>query len=109
MQRHTYLWYVLGLTACAVLALLLALGSTIGAQIGARVSRYLRGEQLLIILASLALAVVGKMVIGEECYLPCTPHAIQQILVRSGIPVEGKHVVKQIYVPRNHLVNLVVK
>ncbi|OGG53593.1 MAG: bifunctional 5,10-methylene-tetrahydrofolate dehydrogenase/5,10-methylene-tetrahydrofolate cyclohydrolase [Candidatus Handelsmanbacteria bacterium RIFCSPLOWO2_12_FULL_64_10] len=36
---------------------------------------------------------VGKMVIGEECYLPCTPHGIQQILLRSGIQVEGKHVV----------------
>jgi methylenetetrahydrofolate dehydrogenase (NADP+)/methenyltetrahydrofolate cyclohydrolase len=36
---------------------------------------------------------VGKMVIGEDCYLPCTPHGIQQILVRSGIPIEGKHVV----------------
>lgn len=36
---------------------------------------------------------VGKMVIGEEGYLPCTPHGIQQILLRSGVQVEGRHVV----------------
>jgi methylenetetrahydrofolate dehydrogenase (NADP+)/methenyltetrahydrofolate cyclohydrolase len=36
---------------------------------------------------------VGKMVIGEPCYLPCTPHGVQQILLRSGIQIEGKHVV----------------
>lgn len=36
---------------------------------------------------------VGKMMIGEPCYLPCTPHGVQQILLRSGIEVEGKHVV----------------
>jgi hypothetical protein len=46
-----------------VLALVLAAGSTVGAQLGARVSRYLRGDQLLIILASLALLVVGKMLL----------------------------------------------
>ncbi|MGA2324967.1 MAG: sulfite exporter TauE/SafE family protein [Bryobacteraceae bacterium] len=47
-----------------VLALLLAAGSTIGAQIGARVSRVLRGEQLMILLATLALLVVGKMTVS---------------------------------------------
>ncbi len=36
---------------------------------------------------------LGKMVIGEPAFLPCTPHGVQQILVRSGIPTEGKHVV----------------
>lgn len=51
-------------TVDVTLALLLALGSTVGAQIGARVSRHLRGDQLLIVLASLALLVVGKMVVG---------------------------------------------
>lgn len=48
-------------TVDAVLALLIAIGSTIGAQIGARASRRLRGEQLLIILGVLALAVGLKM------------------------------------------------
>jgi uncharacterized membrane protein YfcA len=51
-------------TVDLVLALLLAAGSTVGAQIGARVSRYLRGEQLLIVLALLALAVTFKMLVG---------------------------------------------
>ncbi|MGA2961124.1 MAG: sulfite exporter TauE/SafE family protein [Candidatus Korobacteraceae bacterium] len=47
-----------------VLALLIAAGSTIGAQIGARVSRHMRGEQLLIVLGVLALAVGLKMAVG---------------------------------------------
>ncbi len=51
-------------TVDLVMALLLALGSTVGAQIGARVSRFLRGEQLLILLAILALAITGKMTLG---------------------------------------------
>ncbi len=51
-------------TVDLVLALVLAAGSTIGAQIGAHVSRYLRGEQLLIVLALLALAVTFKMLVG---------------------------------------------
>lgn len=36
---------------------------------------------------------VGKLVIGEAAYLPCTPHGIQELLVRSGIEVDGKDVV----------------
>ena len=36
---------------------------------------------------------VGKMLNGEESFLPCTPHGCQQLLVRSGIKTEGKHVV----------------
>jgi hypothetical protein len=51
-------------TVDVVLALLIAAGSTIGAQLGARASRYLRGEQLLIVLGVLALAVCLKMVVG---------------------------------------------
>ncbi len=51
-------------TVDVVLALTLALGSTIGAQFGALVSRRLRGEQLLIILAVLALVVAGKMTVS---------------------------------------------
>lgn len=60
----TYMQATSNFTVDIVLALLLAAGSTIGAQIGARVSRYLRGEQLLIILACLALAVAIKMAAG---------------------------------------------
>jgi uncharacterized membrane protein YfcA len=47
-----------------VLALVIAAGSTIGAQIGARLSRHLRGEQLLIVLGVLALIVSLKMMVG---------------------------------------------
>lgn len=36
---------------------------------------------------------VGKLMIGEPDYLPCTPQAIQQLLVRSGVEVEGAEVV----------------
>ena len=36
---------------------------------------------------------VGKLVIGEADYLPCTPAGIQQLLVRSGVQTEGAEVV----------------
>ncbi len=36
---------------------------------------------------------VGKLMIGEPDYLPCTPHGIQQLLVRSGVETEGADVV----------------
>ena len=36
---------------------------------------------------------VGKMVVGEEAFLPCTPHGIIQLLVRSKVPLEGAEVV----------------
>ena len=36
---------------------------------------------------------VGKLMIGVDCFLPCTPHGIQQLLVRNGIEISGKHVV----------------
>jgi len=36
---------------------------------------------------------VGKLLRGESCPLPCTPHGIQQLLVRSGYDPPGKHVV----------------
>ncbi|HUV61895.1 MAG TPA: tetrahydrofolate dehydrogenase/cyclohydrolase catalytic domain-containing protein [Thermoplasmata archaeon] len=36
---------------------------------------------------------VGKMVVGAESYLPCTPAGIQELLVRSGNDPKGKHVV----------------
>jgi len=51
-------------TVDLVLALFLATGSTIGAQIGARLTRLLRGEQLMIILGVLALAVMLKMAVS---------------------------------------------
>jgi methylenetetrahydrofolate dehydrogenase (NADP+)/methenyltetrahydrofolate cyclohydrolase len=36
---------------------------------------------------------VGRLMIGEPDYLPCTPHGIQQLLVRSGVQIEGAEVV----------------
>ena len=51
-------------TVDVVLALMVAAGSTIGAQLGARVTRWFRGEQLMILLGVLALAVGLKMAVG---------------------------------------------
>lgn len=36
---------------------------------------------------------VGKMVVGEKAYLPCTPHGVVQLLLRSGVKLDGAHVV----------------
>lgn len=36
---------------------------------------------------------IGKMVIGEKCFLPCTPHGVVQLLVRSRVKISGSHVV----------------
>ena len=38
---------------------------------------------------------VGRLMIGgkEAKYLPCTPAGIQQLIVRSGVPIEGAEVV----------------
>src|SRR4030043_499062 len=36
---------------------------------------------------------VGKLLIGEPDFLPCTPHGVQQLLIRSGNDPGGKHVV----------------
>lgn len=36
---------------------------------------------------------VGKMMIGQETFLPCTPHGIMEMLQRSGIEIAGKHAV----------------
>jgi len=36
---------------------------------------------------------VGKLMIGEPDYLPCTPHGIQELLLRSGVKTEGAEVV----------------
>jgi methylenetetrahydrofolate dehydrogenase (NADP+)/methenyltetrahydrofolate cyclohydrolase len=36
---------------------------------------------------------IGKMVLGEDCFLPCTPHGILELLIRSGIETSGAEVV----------------
>ena len=77
----TYMQATTNYTVDLVLALLLAAGSTVGAQIGARATRFLRGEQLLIILASLALIVVVKMVIS----VVTTPTSLLEPAAHAGL------------------------
>ena len=36
---------------------------------------------------------VGKMMLGEQCFLPCTPHGILELLVRAGVETSGAEVV----------------
>jgi len=36
---------------------------------------------------------VGRMVIGEKAFLPCTPHGCIQLLLHSGVKIDGAHVV----------------
>jgi methylenetetrahydrofolate dehydrogenase (NADP+)/methenyltetrahydrofolate cyclohydrolase len=36
---------------------------------------------------------VGKLVLGVPDFLPCTPHGIQQLLIRTGIETDGAEVV----------------
>jgi len=36
---------------------------------------------------------VGKMVVGDKAFLPCTPHGVVQMLIRSGIKLDGAEIV----------------
>ena len=36
---------------------------------------------------------VGKMLIGEDCFLPCTPHGIIKLIEVTGMDIAGKHAV----------------
>ena len=36
---------------------------------------------------------VGRLVIGQTCFMPCTPHGVVQLLARSGVAISGAHVV----------------
>ena len=36
---------------------------------------------------------IGKLMLGEPDFLPCTPHGIQELLIRSGIETDGAEVV----------------
>ena len=36
---------------------------------------------------------VGRMMIGQPCFLPCTPHGIIHLLIDSGIETKGRHAV----------------
>ena len=36
---------------------------------------------------------VGRMMIGEECFLPCTPHGIVKLIEFAGVSAAGAHAV----------------
>lgn len=36
---------------------------------------------------------LGRLVIGMDCFRPCTPAGVQELLVRSGVELSGKRVV----------------
>lgn len=36
---------------------------------------------------------IGKMIMGKETFLPCTPHGVVKLLNYTGIQIEGAHVV----------------
>lgn len=36
---------------------------------------------------------VGRMVVGQPAFLPCTPYGVQQMLIRSGVNTDGAEVV----------------
>ena len=36
---------------------------------------------------------VGKMLIGDDCFLPCTPHGIIKLIEVTGMDISGKHAV----------------
>jgi uncharacterized membrane protein YfcA len=83
-------------TVDIVLALIVALGSTLGAQAGARLSRFLRGDQLMGLMAVLALAMMMKMLLAlvlappNVLKRPAGPAASLQrphVIVASACPV----------------------
>ena len=88
----TYMQATMNHTVDLILVLPLALGSAVGAQIGARLSRLLRGEQLMILLATLVLAVTGKMTSGlvlkpSDLLRPAEAHSGEKVAqVSPGLP-----------------------
>jgi len=36
---------------------------------------------------------IGKMIMGKDTFLPCTPHGVVKLLNYSGVTIEGAHVV----------------
>jgi methylenetetrahydrofolate dehydrogenase (NADP+)/methenyltetrahydrofolate cyclohydrolase len=41
----------------------------------------------------LGIASMGKLLLGEPQFIPCTPHGVLQVLLRTGHDPDGKHVV----------------
>lgn len=46
---------------------------------------------------------VGKMLLGQETFLPCTPHGVMKLLEFSNVDVAGKHAV---VIGRSHIVGV---
>lgn len=44
---------------------------------------------------------VGKMMLGQDTFLPCTPYGVMKLLEYSGIEIAGKHAV---VIGRSHIV-----
>lgn len=44
---------------------------------------------------------VGKMMLGQETFLPCTPYGVMKLLEFSGVEIAGKHAV---VIGRSHIV-----
>lgn len=44
---------------------------------------------------------VGKMMLGQDTFLPCTPYGVMKLLEYSGVEIAGKHAV---VVGRSHIV-----
>lgn len=36
---------------------------------------------------------IGKMHMGEECFLPCTPHGVLELIRRTGVELKGRNAV----------------
>jgi hypothetical protein len=90
----TYMQATTNQTVDLILALGLALASAVGAQIGARLSRLFRGEQLIIVLASVVLLVTIKMISGvvltpSNLLKPVESHSHQEVL--QSVPASPRH------------------
>lgn len=89
----TYMQATTNQTVDLILALGLALASAVGAQIGARLSRLFRGEQLIILLASVVLLVTIKMISGiiltpSNLLKPLESHSRQE--ASQSVPVSPR-------------------
>lgn len=54
---------------------------------------------------------VGRMMLGQDCFIPCTPHGILKLVERAGVATKGKHavVVGRSNIVGKPLMNLLVR
>lgn len=54
---------------------------------------------------------VGRMLLEEPCYLPCTPNGVIEMIVRTGVPTKGVHavVVGRSNITGKPLMNLLIR